>query len=80
MRERPSSSLGWGTKLENVMWTLVFLVFIGDQLESTVKGSYTTMYECFDEREALSIEVGGADGFFPPDSQAICVYRDINGV
>ena len=65
---------------ESQMWTLVFLVFIGDQLESTVKGTYTTMYECFDRREALSFEVGGKDGYYPPGSQAVCVYRDKTSV
>ena len=62
------------------MWTLVFIVFIGGELESTVKGTYTTMYECFNEREALSNEVGGENGYYPPDSQAICVYREGNSV
>ena len=58
------------------MWTLVFIVFIGGELESTVKGTYTTMYECFNEREALSYEVGKGDGYFKPGSQAVCVYRE----
>ena len=58
------------------MWTLVFIVFIGGELESTVKRTYTTMYECFDAREALSYEVGKGDGYFKPGSQAVCVYRE----
>jgi hypothetical protein len=58
------------------MWTLVFIVFIDGELKSTVKGTYTTMYECFDNREALSFEVGGKDGYYPPGSQAVCVYRE----
>jgi hypothetical protein len=56
------------------MWTLVFIVFIGGKLESTVKGTYTTMYECFNEREILSIQIGKGDGYFKPGSQAVCIY------
>ena len=58
------------------MWTLVFLVFIGDELQSTVKATYPDMYRCFEAREVLSEQVGGRQGFFPPDHQAICVYRE----
>lgn len=62
------------------MWTLVFLVFSDGILEPTVIDTYETMYECFGEREKLSYEVGGEQGYFPLDSQAICVARDINSV
>ena len=58
------------------MWTLVFIVFIGGELESTVKGTYESMYECFNAREALSFEVGKGDGYFNPGSQAVCIYRE----
>ena len=58
------------------MWTLVFIVFIGDKLESSVKGTYETMYECFDARETLSMQIGKGDGYFKPGSQAVCVYRE----
>lgn len=62
------------------MWTLVFIVFTGGELKSTVEGTYTTMYECFDAREALSYEVGGKDGYYPLGSQAVCVYREGNNI
>ena len=62
------------------MWTLVYIVFIGGVLESTVVDTYETMYECFTNREALSYEVGKSDGYFKSGSQAVCVYREINGV
>jgi len=58
------------------MWTLVFIVFIQGELTSTVEGTYPTMYECFDNRELLSYKVGRGDGYFKPDSQAICIYRE----
>ena len=60
------------------MWTLVYIVFIGGVLESTVKETYESMYDCFNAREALSFEVGKGDGYFNPGSQAVCIYR--NGV
>ena len=58
------------------MWTLVYFVFIGGALESTVIDTYTTMYECFDNREMLSFDVGGQDGYYPAGSQAVCVYQE----
>lgn len=58
------------------MWTLVFIVFIGGKLESTVVDTYETMYECFNARETLSLEVGKGNGYFKPGSQAVCVYRE----
>lgn len=58
------------------MWTLVYIVFIEGKLLSTVGDSYETMYACFDAREELAISLGSSNGFFPPGSQAVCVYRD----
>jgi hypothetical protein len=57
------------------MWTLVFILFVEGTLESHVINTYETMYDCFDNREQLSIATGGSDGYFPPDMQAICVFR-----
>jgi hypothetical protein len=31
------------------------------------------MYECFDARDQLSVDVGGMDGYFPKGMQAVCV-------
>jgi len=58
------------------MWTLVYLVFMGGELESTVVADFETMYACFEIREQLSFTVGGKEGYYPPGSQAVCVYRD----
>ena len=57
------------------MWSLVFIMFIEGKLQSQLIDTYETMYECFDAREALSYDVGGQEGYFPPDLQAICVFR-----
>lgn len=57
------------------MWTLVFLIFSGGELETTVEKTYQSMYDCFEARELMSYKKGGGEGFFPADSQAICVFR-----
>ena len=57
------------------MWTLVYLVFINGELRTTQMGSYDDMFKCFEAREILSEKQGGKDGWFPPDTQAICVFR-----
>lgn len=36
--------------------------------------TFDTMTECFMKREALSVTVGGNDGYFPEGKQAVCVY------
>ena len=58
------------------MWTLVFIVLIGTKVDVNIVGNYKSMYECFNEREALSYEVGKGDGYFKLGSQAVCVYRE----
>jgi hypothetical protein len=57
------------------MWSLVFIMFIEGKLQSQLINTYETMYDCFDARETLSFDVGGSEGYFPPDLQAICVFR-----
>jgi len=58
------------------VWTLVFIIFIGNELKTQAMDSYDSMYDCFKARDILSSATGGKDGYFPPGSQAICVYRD----
>jgi len=58
------------------MWTLVYIFFIAGDLGTVEIGNYEDMYDCFDAREILSIDVGSEDGYFPANSQAVCVYRD----
>jgi len=36
-------------------------------------GVFETHMECFAAREILSSEVGGGNGYFPPNLQAICM-------
>lgn len=57
------------------VWTLVFIIFIDGELKSTALKTFNSMYDCFSAREELSVTAGGKDGYYPPDSQAICVYR-----
>ena len=62
------------------MWTLVFILFVEGTLETHVINTYETMYDCFNDREQLSITAGGKDGYFPENMQAVCVYRgDMKG-
>ena len=56
------------------MWTLVFIYFVSGEPKSVSVGTYSTMYECFDRREELSVQAGGKDGYFPEGTQAVCVY------
>jgi len=39
-------------------------------------GVFDDMIECFYAREQLSTEVGGGDGYFPVNMQAVCVLTD----
>jgi hypothetical protein len=34
------------------------------------------MMECFLARDNLSFTVGGDNGFFPPNTQAVCIPTD----
>ena len=40
-------------------------------------GIFETHLECFAEREKLSAEVGGMNGYFPPNMQAICMKVEL---
>lgn len=39
-------------------------------------GVFETHMDCFMEREKLSTEVGGQNGYFPVNMQAICMKID----
>jgi len=43
---------------------------------TTGNGVFETMTECFFAREQLSYEVGGSEGYFPNNMQAICIAND----
>lgn len=61
------------------MWMLVFVVIsynvTSNEYEPRVDAWYefNTVYECFAARDSLSETVGRGDGFFYPNSQAVCV-------
>ena len=38
-------------------------------------GNYFSMYDCFNDREVLSQDVGGYGGYYPAGTQAVCIYR-----
>lgn len=59
------------------MWVLVF-VYLYDTMPYVEKHSeHATMTKCFQAREALGKELSGHPGYFPINSQAICIH--ING-
>jgi len=59
------------------MWTLVFIVFVGQDITAIEVGTYKTMFACFEERAVLSKQYGKGNGYFNVDSQAICIQREL---
>lgn len=54
-------------------WLLVYLFWNGAELYSEQIDVYETMEQCFLEREALSYDLGGEQGYYPINHQALCV-------
>jgi len=57
------------------MWTLVYILLIGNITEVKVIGTYDDMISCFYARESLSKELNMPSGYFPANSQAVCINR-----
>lgn len=58
-------------------WLLVFMTYWDGQIMTVGNGVFETHMECFAAREQLSTEVGGFNGYFPVNMQAICVKIEI---
>lgn len=57
-------------------WTLVLILFIEGELKASVVDDYDDFFKCFAAREKLSVLVGSTQpGYFPPSSQAVCIWR-----
>ena len=54
-------------------WLLVFMTYWDGQIMTVGNGVFETHLECFAAREQLSTEVGGFNGYFPANMQAICM-------
>lgn len=54
-------------------WLLVFITYWDGSIMTVGNGLFETHTECFMEREKLSGEVGGGNGHFPENMQAICM-------
>ena len=54
-------------------WLLVFMTYWDGQIMTVGNGVFETHRECFAAREQLSTEVGGFNGYFPANMQAICM-------
>jgi len=57
-------------------WILIFITYWDGQIMTVGNGVFDTMTDCFFAREQLSAEVGGANGYFPINMQAVCVVTD----
>jgi hypothetical protein len=57
-------------------WLLVFMTYWDGQIMTIGNGVFKTHMECFEAREKLSYEVGGQNGYFPMNMQAICMQID----
>ena len=58
-------------------WLLVFITYWDGQIMTVGNGVFETHLECFAAREQLSSEVGGFNGYFPANMQAICMKIEI---
>ena len=56
-----------------MVWLLVFITYWDGQIMTVGNGIFETHMDCFMEREELSSEVGGKNGYFPENMQAICM-------
>lgn len=57
-------------------WILIYiaLTYHGHPIVEVV-GSYDKMIQCFDAREKLSIKLGSDNGYYPVNTQAICIQH-----
>ena len=63
-------------------WVLVYIVISGHSIYAVnamgPKTYFATINDCFFARERLSVTVGGdVEGYFPTNSQAICVQASV---
>jgi|TARA_X000000950_G_scaffold265760_1_gene340401 hypothetical protein len=61
-------------------WILVYIILVnGEPISTNAMGTnhyFNDMMECFLARDNLSFTVGGDNGFFPPNTQAVCIPTD----
>ena len=58
-------------------WMLVYILVHGNMI-SAVNAygpgfTFENMFQCFEAREMLSRDFGGQDGWFPENTQALCM-------
>jgi len=58
-----------------MVWVLIYLVIELETIHVGTMGAYSTMTECFEEREALRMTVSETE-HFPINQQAICIKSD----
>ena len=58
-------------------WLLVFITYWDGQIMTLGNGVFDNILDCFTARVELSGEVGGQNGHFPVNMQAICMRVEI---
>lgn len=56
-----------------MLWVLIFITYNQDQAHVEKISIHNEMTSCFHAREMLSSVVGGKNGYFPTNTQAICL-------
>lgn len=60
-----------------MIWVLVLVgVMSTGDIIAQDEGRFATMEDCFWAREVLSHEVGGSQGYYPMNMQAVCIKTD----
>ena len=57
-------------------WVLVFITVNYSNVTAEAIGNYDNMTDCFFAREKFSQTVGGNEGYFPLNTQAVCIKLD----
>jgi hypothetical protein len=55
------------------MWTLIFVYFYEEIPYVELVSKHSSMYECFNARDNLSIKVGKGNGYFNTGQQSLCI-------
>ena len=56
-----------------MLWVLIFITYNHDQVHVEKISIHNEMISCFNAREVLLTVVGGENGYFPTNTQAICL-------
>ena len=60
-----------------MIWTLVFIVITPGEVKSETIDTYDNLRDCFFARENLTVELGSYDGYFPVNTQGLCIKTNL---